>query len=322
MKFEKLCLCVAILGAAIAIHAETGPAPEVFAPGVISGPGGDGSPSFTPDGNTLFFTRSAARWSAILESHRVGDQWSKPTLASFSGEWPDSSPAVSADGSFIVFASTHRTGETGPNGQPKSASHLWRVDRQGAGWGTPHELPATVNFCPTIFRPSLATDGSLYFTAAEEGKELHLFRSLYRNGAYLKAEALTFSNGTVKDVDPEIAPDQSFVIFSSRRWPGDQEHEHLYIAYSRNGEWGGLTPLRYAGDDDQGSSDDNDPRLGTDHHTLYFSSDRSVHAHFPRNRTQAEQDVNRMETWDNGNTSVWTLPITPWMNPQANQQKN
>jgi len=37
-------------------------------PGVVSGPANDGSPAFSPDGNTIFFTRSTANWSAIVES--------------------------------------------------------------------------------------------------------------------------------------------------------------------------------------------------------------------------------------------------------------
>ncbi len=81
-------------------------APVIFAPGVISGPGGDGAPAFSPDGNVLFFTRSSARWSIILESHRANGNWSEPKIASFSGEWSDSSPAISPDGSYIIFVST------------------------------------------------------------------------------------------------------------------------------------------------------------------------------------------------------------------------
>jgi hypothetical protein len=30
------------------------PTPQVFAPGVVSGPANDGSPAFSPDGNTIF----------------------------------------------------------------------------------------------------------------------------------------------------------------------------------------------------------------------------------------------------------------------------
>jgi hypothetical protein len=35
----------------------------------------------------------------IVESHQVDGHWTQPTLAPFSGEWPDSSPAMSPDGS-------------------------------------------------------------------------------------------------------------------------------------------------------------------------------------------------------------------------------
>lgn len=79
------------------------PKPQVFAPGVVSGPANDGSPAFSPDGNTIFFTRSAANWSAIVESHKIRGQWSHPILAPFSGEWSDSSPAMSPDGNYLVF---------------------------------------------------------------------------------------------------------------------------------------------------------------------------------------------------------------------------
>lgn len=79
-------------------QAQALPEPQVFAPGIVSAAANDGSPTFSPDGNLLFFTRSTANWGAILESHKAGGQWSKPELASFSGEWPDSSPSMSPDG--------------------------------------------------------------------------------------------------------------------------------------------------------------------------------------------------------------------------------
>lgn len=35
--------------------------PAIFAPGVISGPAHDSAPTFTRDGNTVYFTRSNAQ---------------------------------------------------------------------------------------------------------------------------------------------------------------------------------------------------------------------------------------------------------------------
>jgi len=216
-------ICLQLRANAIAVQTPAGDmtlsVPEVFAPGIISGPANDGSPTFSPDGGTLFFTRSSAHWSIILESHRLKGGWSEPKVASFSGEWSDSSPALSPDGSYLVFVSVRPLAADSPQakqGSSPMASHIWRVNRVGSGWSTPAELPESVNFFQWVFRPSVAADGSIYFTAAEKGKELSLFRSQYQNGAYRNAEALSFSDGSVKDVDPEIAPDQSFLVFTSK----------------------------------------------------------------------------------------------------------
>jgi WD40-like Beta Propeller Repeat len=56
------------------------PVPEIFAPGEISGPANDGAPTFSPDGNTLFFTRSTAQWTVIVESHKLNGHWSRRWL--------------------------------------------------------------------------------------------------------------------------------------------------------------------------------------------------------------------------------------------------
>jgi hypothetical protein len=144
------------------------PTPEIFAPGIISGPANDGSPTFSPNGNTLFFTHSTAQWSIILESHRTRGHWSQPKVAPFSGEWADASPAFSPDGSYLVFVSIRPDPATPPDGKLYMASHIWRVDRAGSGWSAPVELPAAVNCFRGIFRPSIAADGSIYFTAASQ----------------------------------------------------------------------------------------------------------------------------------------------------------
>lgn len=83
--------CLAVVLQPLPLLAQTPeaqlPVPEVFAPGIISGPANDGAPTFSPDDKTLFFTRSAARWSIILESHQTADgSWSTPVVAPFSGQ--------------------------------------------------------------------------------------------------------------------------------------------------------------------------------------------------------------------------------------------
>ena len=92
------CLVCALVSTAFA--AGSPGQPEVFAPGVISGPAAEDSAAFTPDGRTVFFDR--IRWpnAVILVSHRTATGWSSPGIAPFSGRWLDHDPAMAPDGSW------------------------------------------------------------------------------------------------------------------------------------------------------------------------------------------------------------------------------
>lgn len=276
--------------------ADAPPVPQLFAPGVISSPANDGSPTFTPDGNTLLFTRSTAAWSAILESHRTGDVWSEPQLAAFSGEWPDSSPAIAPDGTYAVFVRIQA-----------HAAQLYRVDRAANGtWSTPAKLPATVNIGDAIWKPSVAADGTIYFVSIDKAGHKRLYSAAKAKTGYTQAQPLPFSDGTKLDVDPEIAPDGSFLVFCSAGRIAGNQKDQLFIARKTKTGWSEPAAIRYAGD---GSSTDDEPHLGADRRTLYFSSDRAGAVAFPRTHEQAVRDVQRLEQWDNSNSNVWTIPL-------------
>jgi Tol biopolymer transport system component len=294
---------------------------------VVSGPANDGSPAFSPDGNTIFFTRSAANWPAIVESHQLNGQWCHPTLAALSGEWSDSSPAMSPDGSYLAFESKRpklpldSPQKQGAESVPGVVSNLWQVDRIGASWSKPTRLPDTVNLVgQSLWKSSSAADGTIYFVAIDTKGWKRLYSSRYLNGAYQQAQPLSFSDCTTLDVDPEISPDGSFLVFcSAGRLPGDKK-DHLFMVHKTGDGWGPVLPIRYAGDDTNGYSADDEPHLGTDHRTLYFSSDRSVPTHLPRSRKQAQQDFERMESWGyfTDYTNVWSIPLTARLDGNSN----
>ncbi len=310
MRLSCVLASIVFIGAANPATAPVvGTSPTIFAPGIISDSTNNGSPTFTPDGKTLLFTRSGTGAGAIFESHVVNDVWTSPEIASFSGTWNDQHPTMAPDGSYVVFVSTRPV-----PGISTRVAHLWRVNREGATWGTPLHLPAAVNIGTRIFAPSVAADGTIYFLSIGERRTFQLYRSRFLNGSYVQAERLPFSSPATADVDPEVAPDQSFLVFASagRRDKSDTK-EHLYIVFQHNGTWGDVQPMRYKGDDDNGSSNDNEPNIAPGGKTLYFASDRTVPLHFPRTHEQAEADFARIEQWDNGNTHIWTMSLAPWL---------
>jgi hypothetical protein len=296
------------------------PGVQLFAPGVISGPANDGTPAFTPDGKTLFFTRSGPTWGFILESHQTGGRWSEPVIAPFSGEWPDSSPAMAPDGSYMVFQSSRPpTAEAAAQQRathsPLHVSALWKVQRQGSGWGPAVRLPDAVNIGPNVWKPSVAADGDVYFNYRPDGvKNFRLYRARYQDGNYRTAEPLSFSDGKSFDVDPAVAPDGSYLVFSSTgRPPYKDEHEHLFIVFAKGDGWSEVTPLCFTAPGEGNQTLDDDAALGPDGRTLYFMSDRWVPMHLPQNRAEAEQDVKDMQGWNNGNANVWSLSLSPWL---------
>lgn len=293
--------------------------PEVFSPGVISGPAHDSAPTFTPDGKTVYFQRSSNEGATILESRRRDTDWSEPRIAPFSGAWSDLEPSLSPDGTFLVFISNRPAAIGGKpldghyNGQvqPHGGGNLWRVDRKGSGWGEPVRLPDTVNRSDSTFATSVVADGSIYFMqpSPTTGK-FQLYRSQFLDGGYQAPQSLSFSTGTstTNDVDPAVAPDESFIVFGSGRAPA--KDMDLFIVKREGAEWG--TP-RHLGDEVNAVGSDAEPRLGPDHRTLYFSSERTVPVTFPRAHEDAVRDLARIQAWDNGQYNIWRTSLAPWL---------
>lgn len=251
-----------------------------------------------------------------MESRLVNGQWSEPVLAPFSGQWPDSSPAWSPDGKYIIFVSTRpkvplKAAPVPGQPIPGLVSNLWRVDRTATGWSDPVRLPDEVNISGTIFKSSVAANGNVYITVIGPGPAKSIYLSEFKNGAFQQAAILPFSDGKKLDVDPEVAPDESYLVFSSAgRVEGDDQHERLFLVKRQGNTWGAPVLIRYQNDVTKyGASIDNEPKLGRDGSTLYFSSDRTEPAHFPRTREQAEKDLERLSHWDNSNSNIWTIDI-------------
>jgi hypothetical protein len=204
----------------------------------------DDTLAFTPDGGVVFFDRSEGPHKTIMISHHVHGHWSKPEVATFSGQWFDQDPLVAPDGSYMLFNSDR---PVEPGGKPLTqnyfvggiapGSNIWRVDRTGHGWGKPVWLGPTVNNDVFIDFASLATDGTLYFIRWNTTeKAMHIWRSIYNEHKYLPAELVTIGDPAVSVHDPAVAPDQSFMILDYGKVKGGLGR--LCISFRDGDHWG------------------------------------------------------------------------------------
>ena len=270
MKLSTVLSVLLAFGSTALAAMTSSEAPTIFAPGAIAGTADDGAAAFTPDGATVYFMRGTDSFT-LMESHRDRGHWSTPKAASFSGHWRDLDPAMAPDGSFLLFVSNR---PALPGGKPIDEAHagkrragagmnLWRVNRQGNGWSTPVRLPETVNRSSSVYAPALAADGSVYFMQADpKTSHFRLYVSHLADGQLQPAAPLSFSDGVTDDYDPAVAPDQSFVVFTSDRPPSSSTASDIFIAFARPGGWSKPVALGVAG---------TESRLDPDLSTLYFS---------------------------------------------------
>jgi hypothetical protein len=249
--------------------------PTPFAPEADWPAGSDASPAFTPDGRMLFFTHAVGATRTIVMSQRRHGAWSKPAVAPFSGTWRDIEPTMAPDGSYLVFISNRPatvggevlTGFWAGQARPGAGGNIWRVDRHGDHWGKPVRLPAIVNSNSAIYSPAIAGDGSIYFNQPDPvTRKSHIYRAQATADGFMTPKPLSISDGTIGDFDASVAPDESFLVFSSGRAPAKEQQALLFVSFSENGLW--TTPIAL-----EPAVEGLEARLSPDLKTLYFSAE-------------------------------------------------
>jgi hypothetical protein len=183
-----------------------GEEPKLFGAGFISLDGRhEYGLSLSPDGKELFFTAEkgpAGVPSGLLVMRKSPDgTWSYPEAVDLRKQRRWEFEAFHApDGRSLVFAGDDEQGKT----------RLYLARRTGGGWGEPAQIAGPVN-ASEAFWPSLARDGTLYFT---DIRKAMIFFAPLKNGAYLACERIGFARGIIH---PSIAPDGSFLLCNSDR---------------------------------------------------------------------------------------------------------
>jgi len=216
--------------------------PKIFAPGVVSTENHEHSSLIiSPNGKEIFWSVISAPLSDN-SSHKIvflkyeNNHWSPPKIASFSGQYKDDFPFMSPDGNKIYFCSNRPF----PGKSNSKEYELWFVERTNIGWSDPRLLGHPFTEENRTWQPSITINGTIYFLGYLEGVQRNygIYRSSITNGQYSKPELLNKSiNTEYPDWCPYIAPDEIYLIFSSKRSGGYGGFD-LYISFHRNdGSW-------------------------------------------------------------------------------------
>ena len=227
-------------------QAPPGATPALFAPDFVSTEKRELNASCSPDGRELYFARERVpRRTTILGTRREGDGWSAPAAASFSaGTASDVDVFITLDGRQAYFCSTRPdpAAVRPPAAGGAANADIWVASREGGGWGEPRSLGRPVNSDADDYYPTLARDGTLYFSSNRPGGlgANDIYRSRRDGqGQWAAPENLGAPVNTPgREFDPCIAPDGSWLAFASER-PGGCGAADLYVSFRQaDGTWG------------------------------------------------------------------------------------
>ena len=213
--------------------------PVVFAPGIVSTDTTieHGSPTFSPDGNEVFWQsnyRQKDQETQIsgMTMKRIGNKWTAPVKSPY-----DSGPVFSPDGERLYYL------PFGEENGEKDGPHF--VEKEGANWSQPVCMELLIDFpeIKFVYNHSFTSDGTIYFLgyAEEYWNNFGIYRSERINGTYGKPELLPAGinvPGNILNWTPFIAPDESYLLFSSNRRSPKTDAGDIYISFrNSDGRW-------------------------------------------------------------------------------------
>ena len=295
-----------LTSAAHAAQAPGGDLRPAMVPGVLSTADDELNTAFTPDGQTVYFSKNVGdRVGVILVSRLTGGKWGSPVVAPFSGQYSDYDPFVTPDGSRLFWISNRPV-----DGKEKEDYDIWMVEKKAQGWGSPVHLDAPINTDAEEFYPTVAANGTLYFSSTRpggKGRGGDIYRARLEGGSYGAPENLGDSvNDATHDADPYIAPDESFLVFASYGRPESPGGGDLYVSHNRGGSWSAARPLEH---DVNSVAREYCPIVSPDGKWLYFTSFRAT-IDAPRRRPLTFAQLSaQLRTPLNGYGNVYRIPV-------------
>ncbi len=190
--------------------------PKPFAPGLVTTTGWEYSGVFNPDMKEFYFLRQVegAEEQEFVVYKYVEDTWIETVISTRKGQ-----PFVSPDGKTIHLGRRY---------MERNETNEWsEVKRLGAPF---EDLP--------IMRLTASSKGTYFFDEFKQDFTGDIRYSRLIDGKYEEPKLISENINTGKSFHPFIAPDESYLIFDSKREGGYGDSD-IYISFRiQNGEWG------------------------------------------------------------------------------------
>ena len=249
--------------------------PEIFAPGIISTEMHEHSvPSFSPDGTQILWTSqfldNFGFPGKVISTNSINGVWTEPDFFAGIKLANSSSAFFSTDGQRVYF-----TSEWEGNGEEisRGGRDIWYVDKTETSWSDPKNLG--IPNSPTLeTSATLTNDKTIYFQGEinPETNFYGIYRSEFIEGKYEEPELLPSNiNTEYLDWTPFIAPDESYLLFSSHR-PDGYGNGDIYVSFRNDGTW---TDPKILGPEINGSeTQERFPYVSPDGKYLFFISNK------------------------------------------------
>jgi len=241
---------------------------KVFSPGQISSGLNDRDITISADFDEIFYcVLEKPHFTIVWIKKDENGNWRKPQIAPFSGMFDDCEPMFSPDGKRLYFCSNRPLDDSGK----EKDYDIWSVEKTADGWMKPVNLGSPINTSRNEFYPSLTSDNTLYFTSSN----MKIMRAKFQKGVYLEPQLLSDSiNTNVGEYNAVIAPNESFIIFTSHGWPDNMGQGDLYISFRNpDGTW---TKAKNLGEKVNSQATEMSPSLSPDGKYLFFASNRAL----------------------------------------------
>jgi len=249
--------------------------PRIFFPGTVSRKGVvHFNNSFRDDGGLLAYTITGKDVPGYVVTQRwTGEAFEGPVRLPLDPGSVHSDPSLSSDGQRILFASTlPLPGETEGGG-----FRLWQVVRVDDGWSAPEPVRIADEPAGGKGYPSLASDGTLYFSSMPDGtRNSDIYRAAPAGEGYAAPEKLPPPVNTDRfEGDAYVDRQERFVIFAAFDREGGLGESDLHISFRCGDEW---TEPANLDPDVNSSGFDGSPWVTPDGRTLLFTSSRPTDA--------------------------------------------